>query len=68
MIEIIRVRIFLTEHEFLQLLKAEQSKLYRIALAILGNEQDAWDSLQQAAENAWNKRNTLRNGPVVFPA
>lgn len=47
------------EDEFLRLLKTEEGKLYRIALAILGNEHDAWDSLQQTAEKAWIKRNTF---------
>lgn len=58
----------MTEDEFLRLLKIEEGKLYRIALAILGNEQDAWDSLQQTAEKAWNKRNTLKGGIPAFPA
>ncbi len=58
----------LAEDEFLRLLKIEEGKLYRIALAILGNEQDAWDALQQTAEKAWGKRNTLKGGSNVFPA
>jgi len=58
----------LAEDEFLRLLKTEEGKLFRIALAILGNEQDAWDSLQLTALKAWNKRNTLKGGTPAFPA
>jgi RNA polymerase sigma-70 factor (ECF subfamily) len=62
------VKKFLAEDDFLKLLKTEEGKLFRIALAILGNEHDAWDSLQQTAEKAWNKRNTLKGGTTAFPA
>lgn len=62
------VRKVLYEDDFLRLLKTEENKLYRTALAILGNEQDAWDSLQQTIEKAWKKRNTLNGGPNAFPA
>jgi len=58
----------LTEDEFLRLLKREESKLFRIALAILANEQDAWDSMQQTAEKAWTKRSSLKGGAIAFPA
>jgi len=58
----------LAEDEFLRLLKTEEGKLYRIALAILGNEHDAWDSLQQTVEKAWHKRRTLKGGIPAFPA
>ncbi len=58
----------MTEDEFLKLLKKEEGKLFRIALAILGNEQDAWDSMQQTVEKAWTKRSTLRGGPAAFPS
>lgn len=58
----------LGEDEFLRLLKTEEGKLYRIALAILGNEHDAWDSLQQTAEKAWFKRSSLNGGLPAFPA
>lgn len=40
----------MSEDMFLTLFKAEQGKLYYIAQAVLGNEQDAWDALQQTAE------------------
>lgn len=58
----------MVENEFLRLLKIEEGKLFRIALAILGNENDAWDSLQQTVEKAWIKRSTLRGGLPAFPA
>jgi len=58
----------LGEEEFLTLLHAEEGKLYRIALAILCNEQDAWDALQQATERAWYGRGALRGGAGAFPA
>ncbi len=56
------------EDEFIELLHATEGKLFRIALAILGNEQDAWDSLQQTAERAWHRRETLQGGGAAFPA
>lgn len=53
---------------FLELLHREEGKLFRITLAILGNETDAWDALQQAVEQAWRKRSTLRGSAAAFPA
>jgi RNA polymerase sigma-70 factor (ECF subfamily) len=58
----------LGEEEFLKLLHKEEGKLNRIALAILCNEQDAWDALQQATERAWHGRGTLHGGEKAFPA
>jgi RNA polymerase sigma-70 factor (ECF subfamily) len=58
----------LGEDEFLRLLQTEEGKLYRIALAVLGNEDDAWDSLQQTAEKTWINRSTLKGGRSAFPA
>lgn len=58
----------MSEKRFLELLHREEGKLYRIALAILGNEADAWDALQQTVEQAWSKRNTLRGSDGAFPA
>ncbi len=58
----------LVEDEFLRLLKKEEGKLFRIALAVLGNEEDAWDSMQQTVEKAWTKRSTLKGGAAAFPA
>ncbi|MDD3308318.1 MAG: RNA polymerase sigma factor [Acetobacterium sp.] len=49
-------------------MKNEEGKLYLIAMAILGNQHDAWDSLQQTAEQAWKKRSTLEGGKHAFPA
>lgn len=58
----------MVEDEFLRLLKKEEGKLFRIAMAILCNEQDAWDSMQQTVEKAWTKRSTLKGGATSFPA
>jgi RNA polymerase sigma-70 factor (ECF subfamily) len=58
----------LDEDEFLRLLKQEEGKLFRVALAVLGNEEDAWDSMQQTVERAWTKRSTLKGGAIAFPA
>lgn len=53
---------------FLELLHKEEGKLFRIALAISGSESDAWDALQQAVEQAWRSRSTLRGPNSAFPA
>lgn len=58
----------MNDKRFLELLHKEEGKLFRIALAILGSEADAWDALQQAVEQAWRKRSTLRGSAAVFPA
>jgi len=58
----------LNDKRFIELLHKEEGKLYRIALAILGSEADAWDALQQAVEQAWCKRATLRGAEAAFPA
>ena len=41
------------EKEFLKLLHNEEGRLLRIAWAMLGQESDAWDVLQEAVEQAW---------------
>jgi len=58
----------LNDKRFLELLHKEEGKLFRIALAILGSEADAWDALQQAVEQAWRKQGTLRGSELAFPA
>lgn len=58
----------LNEKRFLELLHREEGRLFRIALAILGNDADAWDALQQTVEQAWGKRGTLRGSEAAFPA
>lgn len=58
----------MNDERFLELLHREEGKLFRIALAILGSEADAWDALQQAVEQAWGKRGALRGSDHAFPA
>ncbi|NLW92612.1 MAG: RNA polymerase sigma factor [Syntrophomonadaceae bacterium] len=58
----------MNDKRFLELLHKEEGKLFRIALAILGSESDAWDALQQAVEQAWRSRRSLRGSDAVFPA
>jgi RNA polymerase sigma-70 factor, ECF subfamily len=58
----------LTESEFITLLRAEQGRLLRVAWAIVGQEADAWDVLQQSVELAWVNRRQLRGGPKAFPS
>lgn len=58
----------MNDKRFLELLHKEEGRLFRIALAILGNESDAWDALQQAVEQAWRSRRNLRGEDVAFPA
>ncbi len=55
------------ENEFIQLLQKEEGKLLRIAWAILGQESDAWDALQEAVEQAWRHRGNLKGGSASFP-
>lgn len=56
------------EKEFFALLQPEQGKLYRTAWAILGNEADARDALQEAVIRAYRAFRQLRGGPAAFPA
>lgn len=58
----------LKEKRFIELLQKEEGKLYRIAFAILGQEADAWDVLQETTEKAWLQRKSLRGGDYAFPA
>lgn len=58
----------MNDKRFLELLHREEGKLFRTALAILGSEADAWDALQQAVEQAWRSRGTLRGSDRAFPA
>lgn len=58
----------MTDSVFIELLHLEEGKLFRVAHAILGNEFDAWDALQQTAEQAWKKRSSLRGGEAAFPS
>lgn len=56
------------EEAFFALLRPEQGKLYRTALAILGNEADARDALQEAVIRAYRAFAQLKGGPASFPA
>jgi len=58
----------LQEQDFIELLQKEEGKLLRIAWAMLGQESDAWDVLQEAVEQAWRHRRQLQGGPAAFPA
>lgn len=62
------VRGMTAEQEFFALLQPEQGKLYRTAWAILGNEADARDALQEAVIRAYRAFRQLRGGPAAFPA
>jgi RNA polymerase sigma-70 factor (ECF subfamily) len=55
------------EELFFSLLKPEQGKLYRTAWAILGNEADASDALQEAVIRAHRNFSQLKGGAVAFP-
>lgn len=56
------------EDEFFRLLEPEQGKLYRLALAILGNDADARDALQDAVIRAFRAYPQLRGGQAAFPS
>ena len=45
---------------FVSLIEAKGESLYRIAWAILGNNADVADALQETALNAWQHREKLR--------
>ncbi len=56
----------MSEDEFLTQLDALQAYLYRASLALLGNEADANDALQDAALRAYVARDQLRGGSEGF--
>lgn len=56
------------EDEFFNLLRPEQGKLYRTAWAILGNEADARDALQEAVIRAYRAFGQLKGGAAAFPS
>ncbi|MBQ2930475.1 MAG: sigma-70 family RNA polymerase sigma factor [Clostridia bacterium] len=45
---------------FVSLIEAKGESLYRVAWAILGNNADVADALQETALNAWQHRDKLR--------
>ena len=55
----------MSEEEFLRAAMAMRSKLYHAAMAILWNEQDAADAVQDAMLKGWKRRNALRD-PARF--
>lgn len=56
------------EERFFALYKPEQGRLYRTAWAILGNEADAGDAMQEATIRAYRAFDQLKGGAVAFPA
>lgn len=51
----------MSEDQFLQSALNMRSKLYHVARAILWNDQDAADAMQEAMLRGWKHRNTLRD-------
>ena len=56
------------EEQFFALYRPEAGRLYRTAWAILGNEADAGDALQEATIRGFRAFDQLKGGPVAFPA
>lgn len=55
------------EERFFALYRPEQGRLYRTAWAILGNEADAGDALQEATIRAYRAFGQLKGGAAAFP-
>lgn len=53
------------EREFEQAIRRMQTRMYRMAVSILWNDEDAADAIQEAVLRAWQKRHTLRE-PGAF--
>ncbi len=51
----------MSEAEFVAAAMGMRSKLYHVAMAILWNEQDAADAVQEAMLKAWRRRGGLRD-------
>ena len=51
----------MSEDRFLEAVLGMRSKLYHAALAILWNEQDAADAMQEAMLKGWLRRDSLRD-------
>lgn len=56
------------EQRFFALYQPEQGRLYRTAWAILGNEADAADALQEATIRGYRAFDQLKGGEAAFPA
>jgi RNA polymerase sigma factor (sigma-70 family) len=54
------------DEPFLALLRPEEGKLLRIARALTGREADAWEMVQDAVVQAYERFDTLRGGPESF--
>jgi RNA polymerase sigma-70 factor (ECF subfamily) len=57
-----------SEEQFFALYRPEAGRLYRTAWAILGNEADASDALQEATIRAYRAFDQLKGGAAAFPA
>lgn len=57
---------FLDETTFIEQLRQCEGRLFRIGWAILGQESDAWDVLQETVERAWRYRKDLRGDSSSF--
>lgn len=55
------------EERFFTLYQPEQGRLFRTAWAILGNEADAGDALQEATIRAYKAFDQLKGGAAAFP-
>lgn len=51
----------MSEDRFVEAVLAMRAKLYHVAMAILWNEQDAADAVQEAMLKAWKRRASLRD-------
>ena len=49
------------KESFVRLIDGRADSLYRVAWAILGNNADVADALQETALRAWQHRGSLRN-------
>lgn len=56
------------EEQFFALYRPIAGRLYRTAWAILGNEADAADALQEATIRAYRNFHQLKGGSIAFPA
>jgi len=54
------------DEHFLGLLRREQGRLFRLARMLLGQEDDAWDLVQEATVEAYAHYPSLRGGDSVF--
>ena len=53
----------MTKEEFAARVVAQTDRMYRIAYAMLYNDQDCRDAMQESALKAWEKRKSLRQEP-----